>query len=58
MTSKRFPGFTKEQWEAEKQKTGLNDQQLYDVLRISGGSNYHDQRRRRFYRSGQIGALK
>ena len=57
MTAKRFPGWSPEAWQAEKKRTGLNDEQLYDVLRITGAGKATDQRRRRFYRSSKVGAL-
>lgn len=57
-TARRFPGWTPEAWEAEKKKTGLNDDQLYDVLRVTGAGQNRDQRAKRFFRSSKTGAPK
>ena len=51
----RFLGRTREQWEAEKKKTGLTDQQLCDLLGMEAVSKARDQRNIRFFRSGRIG---
>lgn len=51
----RFLGRTKEQWEAEKERTGMTDEQLIAILRVDEASRAMDQRNIRFFRSGKLG---
>lgn len=51
----RFLGRSKEQWEAEKQKTGLTDEQLVDMLNMETASKARDRRNVRFFQSGKLG---
>ena len=53
----RFLGFTPEQWEAEKEKSGLSDQQLIDIIQTSAKVKAHGQAAKQFYRSGKLGSL-
>ena len=53
----RFLGRTKDQWEAEKERTGMTDEQLIAILRVDEASRAMDQRNIRFFRSGKLGSL-
>lgn len=53
----RFLGFTPEQWEAEKEKSGLTDKQLIDILQTSAKVKAHGEEAKKFYRSGKLGSL-
>lgn len=51
----RFLGRTPEQWEAEKEKSGLTDEQLIDILQTIEKTKAHGESAKRFFRSGKLG---
>lgn len=52
----RYLGYTRQQWEAEKLRTGLNDEQLAGIIQAEGKSQRRDADAKRFFRSGKTGA--
>lgn len=55
-TNKRFPGWNQARWEAEKERTGLTDEQLYDVCKTTALGAVRSQQSRNFFRSGKLGS--
>lgn len=49
-------GLTPDQWDAEAERLGLTDEQLYDILRVKQQTTVHNFRARRFFNSGKLGA--